>query len=133
MEVVGDFAHRVIAMTAGQVVADGATFDVLRDGEVLKAAHILPPQVSEVSMILGRQPGCAPAVAAANTVPQMVEAVAQAKQAELQDMAEAAALANDVLAVLAAEQGAAAAGIVEAPADYEAPTAATVASEEEGC
>lgn len=133
MEVVGDFARRVIAMTAGQVVADGATFDVLRDGAVLKAAHILPPQVSEVSMILGRQPGCAPAVATANTVPQMVEAVAQAKQAELQDVAEAAALANDVLAVLAAEQGAAAAAIVEAPADCEAPTAATVASEEEGC
>ena len=133
MEVVGDFARRVIAMTAGQVVADGATFDVLRDGAVLKAAHILPPQVSEVSMILGRQPGCAPAVAAANTVPQMVEAVAQAKQAELQDVAEAAALADDVLAVLAAEQGAAAAGIVEAPADYEAPTAATATSEEEGC
>lgn len=133
MEVVGDFARRVIAMTAGQVVADGATFDVLRDGAVLKAAHILPPQVSEVSMILGRQPGCAPAVAAANTVPQMVEAVAQAKQAELQDVAEAAALADDVLAVLAAEQGAAAAGIVEAPADYEAPTAVTDTSEEEGC
>ncbi len=133
MEVVGDFARRVIAMTAGQVVADGATFDVLRDGAVLKAAHILPPQVSEVSMILGCQPGCAPAVAAANTVPQMVEAVAQAKQAELQDVAEAAALADDVLAVLAAEQGAAAAGIVEAPADYETPTAATGASEEEGC
>ncbi|MDE8702643.1 ABC transporter ATP-binding protein [Adlercreutzia equolifaciens] len=133
MEVVGDFARRVIAMTAGQVVADGATFDVLRDGAVLKAAHILPPQVSEVSMILGRPPGCAPAVAAANTVPQMVEAVAQAKQAELQDVAEAAALADDVLAVLAAEQGAAAAGIVEAPADYEAPTAATGTSEEEGC
>ena len=133
MEVVGDFARRVIAMTAGQVVADGATFDVLRDGEVLKAAHILPPQVSEVSMILGRQPGCAPAVAAANTVPQMVEAVAQAKQAELQDVAEAAALADDVLGVLAAEQGAAAAGIVEAPADCEAPAAMTGASEEEGC
>ena len=31
MEVVGDYATRVIAMTAGQVVADGATFDVLRD------------------------------------------------------------------------------------------------------
>ncbi|WP_296009914.1 ABC transporter ATP-binding protein [uncultured Adlercreutzia sp.] len=132
MEVVGDFAHRVIAMTAGQVVADGATFDVLRDGAVLKAAHILPPQVTEVSMILGREPGCVPAVAAANTVPQMVEAVAQAKQAELQQVAEAAALADDVLAVLAAEQAATAAAIVEASADYEAPAAAMGASEEEG-
>ena len=31
MEVVGDYVTHVIAMTAGQVVADGATFDVLRD------------------------------------------------------------------------------------------------------
>ena len=36
MEVVGDFARRVIAMTAGRVVADGPTFEVLRDGRVLK-------------------------------------------------------------------------------------------------
>ena len=54
MEVVGDFARRVIAMTAGRVVADGPTFEVLRDGRVLKEAHILPPQVTEVSLILGR-------------------------------------------------------------------------------
>lgn len=58
MEVVGDFARRVIAMTAGRVVADGPTFEVLRDGRVLKEAHILPPQVTEVSLILGREAGC---------------------------------------------------------------------------
>lgn len=132
MEVVGDFARRVIAMTAGQVVADGDTFDVLRNGAVLKRAHILPPQVTEVSMILGREPGCAPAVAQANTVPQMVEAVAQAKQAELQDVAEAAALADDVLTVLAAEQAATTAAIVEAPADVEVEAAIPSASEKEG-
>lgn len=72
MEVVGDFARRVIAMTAGRVVADGPTFEVLRDGRVLKEAHILPPQVTEVSLILGREEGCPAAVAEANTVAQMV-------------------------------------------------------------
>lgn len=82
MEVVGDFARRVIAMTAGQVVADGATFDVLRDGRVLKEAHILPPQVTEVSLILGRGEGCPEAVAKADTVPRMVEAVAAARGVE---------------------------------------------------
>lgn len=82
MEVVGDFARRVIAMTAGRVVADGATFDVLRDGRVLKEAHILPPQVTEVSLILGREEGCPAAVAAANTVPQMVQALAAARGVE---------------------------------------------------
>ena len=120
MEVVGDFAQRVIAMTQGQVVADGVTFDVLRDGEVLKRAHILPPQVTEIAMILEQDiPACPPAVAQANTVSQMVEAVAQATQAELQTAAEAAALTDDVAAVLAAEAAAEAAAIVEAPMDLE--------------
>lgn len=38
MEVVADYAKRVIAMTAGQVVADGETFAVLRDRDVLAHA-----------------------------------------------------------------------------------------------
>ena len=134
MEVVGDFARRVIAMTQGRVVADGPTFQVLRDGDVLKRAHILPPQVTEVSMILERDvPGCPAALAEANTVPQMVEAVAQARQAELQQAAEAAALADDVLAVLIAERAAQEAAIAEAPADCEAPVASDDSrGEEEG-
>ena len=86
MEVVGDFAHRVIAMTAGRVVADGPTFDVLRDGRVLKEAHILPPQVTEVSLVLGREAACPAAVAEANTVAQMVTAVAQACDREVEDV-----------------------------------------------
>ena len=84
MEVVGDFARRVIAMTAGRVVADGPTFEVLRDGRVLKEAHILPPQVTEVSLILGREAACPAAVAEANTVAQMVTAVAQACDREVE-------------------------------------------------
>ena len=116
MEVVGDFARRVIAMTAGRVVADGATFDVLRDGRVLKEAHILPPQVTEVSMILGRDEGCAASIAQADTVPQMVAAIAQELQLEGRAAAEAAALANDVAAALSAETVASASAVVEAKA-----------------
>lgn len=78
MEVVGDFARRVIAMTQGRVVADGDTFDVLRNEAVLKAAHILPPQVTEVSMTLDRDFVDLPtSIACANTVEEMVSAVAQ--------------------------------------------------------
>ena len=116
MEVVGDFARRVIAMTAGRVVADGPTFEVLRDGRVLKEAHILPPQVTEVSLILGREAGCPAAVAEANTVAQMVTAVAQAKQMEYAAVAEAAALVDDVAAALTAEAAVARDAIVEAEA-----------------
>lgn len=116
MEVVGDFARRVIAMTAGRVVADGPTFEVLRDGRVLKEAHILPPQVTEVSLILGREAPCPAAVAEANTVAQMVAAVAQAKQMEDEAVAEAAALVDDVAVALAAEVEATRDAIVEAEA-----------------
>ena len=116
MEVVGDFARRVIAMTAGQVVADGATFDVLRDERVLKEAHILPPQVTEVSMILGRDGVCPEAIAQADTVAQMVTAIAQELQLESRAAAEAAALANDVAVALSAEAEANAAAVVEAEA-----------------
>ena len=121
MEVVGDFARRVIAMTAGRVVADGPTFEVLRDGRVLKEAHILPPQVTEVSLILGREAPCPAAVAEANTVAQMVAAVAQAKQMEDEAVAEAAALGgdgghDDVAVALAAEVEATRDAIVEAEA-----------------
>ena len=116
MEVVGDFARRVIAMTAGRVVADGPTFEVLRDGRVLKEAHILPPQVTEVSLILGREAACPAAVAEANTVAQMVAAVARAKQMEDEAVAEAAALVDDVAVALAAEVEATRDAIVEAEA-----------------
>ena len=116
MEVVGDFARRVIAMTAGRVVADGTTFDVLRDGRVLKEAHILPPQVTEVSMILGRDEGCPEAIAQADPGPQMVAAIAQELQLEGRAAAEAAALANDVATALSAETVASAAAVVEAKA-----------------
>ncbi len=79
MEVVGDFAKRVIAMTAGQVVADGPTFEVLRNPQVLKTASIIPPQVVEVSMALGRSvANCPAAVAKANTLTEMTDAIAQA-------------------------------------------------------
>lgn len=116
MEVVGDFAHRAIAMTQGEVVADGPTFEVLRDGEVLKRAHILPPQVTEVSMILERSLPAVPAgVARANTVGQMVEAVAQAVQEGQRVGAQVTASADDVAAVLAAD----AASIAEATYDIE--------------
>ncbi|WP_165171790.1 MULTISPECIES: energy-coupling factor ABC transporter ATP-binding protein [unclassified Adlercreutzia] len=80
MEVVGDYARRVIAMTAGQVVADGPTFEVLRDRAVLERAHLLPPQVVGVSMRLGEELGvCAGTpVAAANTLDEMERALADA-------------------------------------------------------
>lgn len=77
MEVVADYAQRVVVMDGGQVVADGPTFQVLRDGDVLARASLVPPQVVGVSLELVRR---VPAlvgspVAQANTLDQMTEAL----------------------------------------------------------
>lgn len=77
MEVVADYARRVIAMTSGKVVADGETFSVLRDRDVLRRAHLLPPQMVDVSMRLadGDARG---RIAQANTLDDMTAAIAAA-------------------------------------------------------
>ncbi len=80
MEVVADYAKRVIAMTAGQVVADGETFAVLRDRSVLERTHLLPPQVVDVALRLAEDGAVAAAspVAQANTLDEMTDALAVA-------------------------------------------------------
>ena len=80
MEVVADYAKRVIAMTAGQVVADGETFAVLRDRDVLVRTHLLPPQVVDVSLRLVEDGAVAAAspVALADTLDEVTDALAVA-------------------------------------------------------
>ena len=80
MEVVADYAQRVIAMTAGQVVADGETFAVLRDRDVLARTHLLPPQVVDVALRLAEDGAVTAAspVALADTLDEMTDALAAA-------------------------------------------------------
>ena len=80
MEVVADYAKRVIAMTAGQVGADGETFAVLRDRDVLARTHLLPPQMVDVSLRLVEDGAVAAAspVALADTLDEMADALASA-------------------------------------------------------
>ena len=92
MEVVADYAQRVIVMAGGGVVADGATFEILRNREVMQRASLIPPQIVDISLRLaedahgigangGFEAACAAtdarfeAVCAANTLEQMVGAV----------------------------------------------------------
>lgn len=77
MEVVGDYARRVIVMNDGQVVDDGATFDVLRRPETLERASLVPPQIVGISMeLVRRYPALAQTpIARANTLDEMVAAI----------------------------------------------------------
>ena len=76
MEVVADFAERVIVMTRGRMVAQGATFDVLRDPRILEEADLVAPQIVDISMRLCDDGVIATSdIAQANTVEEMVAAI----------------------------------------------------------
>ena len=77
MEVVADYAARCIVMSGGEVVDDASTFDVLRNRETLERASLVPPQIVELSLELGREmPHLADGpVGRANTLDEMAAAV----------------------------------------------------------
>ena len=77
MEVVGDYAQRIVVMTRGELVAQGPTFQLLRNPEVLRRADLVPPQVVAISMELVAQlPELAgTAVASANTLQELTAAL----------------------------------------------------------
>ena len=54
MEVVSDFATRVIVMTQGSIIADGSLADVFAQDDIMRAAAVIPPQVTQVARILSR-------------------------------------------------------------------------------
>lgn len=86
MEVVADYAERVIVMASGEVVASGPTFEVLRRRDVLERAGLVAPQIVDVSMrLVERHPELAATpIARANTLDEMTAAieayVAEAKE-----------------------------------------------------
>ena len=77
MEVGADDAARCIVMSGGEVVDDAPTFDVLRNRETLERASLVPPQIVELSLELGREmPHLADGpVGRANTLDEMAAAV----------------------------------------------------------
>ncbi|MCR4733844.1 MAG: energy-coupling factor ABC transporter ATP-binding protein [Treponema sp.] len=55
MEVVLDFAKKVIVMNRGQIVAEGKTRKILGDQSILEKARLLPPQIAQTSLILDKE------------------------------------------------------------------------------
>ena len=80
MEVVADFAQRVIVMSAGRVVDDGPAFEILRNRQTLQTASLVPPQVTAISMALAdARPALAGTpIAQANTLDEMTGAISAA-------------------------------------------------------
>ena len=85
MEIVGDFAERVIVMNDGEVVDQGPTFEVLRNRRTLERASLVPPQIVDISLGLTfMNPALATSpVARANTLNDMERAVATMVRGEL--------------------------------------------------
>ena len=77
MEVVGDYAQRIVVMTRGELVAQGPTFQLLRNPEVLRRADLVPPQVVAISMeLVARHPELAgTAVDNANMLQELTAAL----------------------------------------------------------
>ncbi len=84
MEVTADYAHRAIAMTEGRVVDDGPASQVLRNTETLRRAHLLPPQIADISMRLAEaNPALAQSpIAHADTLADLAGAIYEAVAAK---------------------------------------------------
>ncbi len=54
MEIVLDFAQRVLVMAEGKLIADGKTRDIFKMEEILDKASILPPQIAQLATRLGK-------------------------------------------------------------------------------
>lgn len=82
MEVVSDHARRVVAMTEGRVIGDGPAGDVLRDRDILRRAHLMPPQIMQIGMDLTARGVVdeTSAVARACTVDEMFDAIVAARE-----------------------------------------------------
>ena len=84
MEVVADYARRVIVVSDGRVVGEGPTFQVLRDRELCERASLIPPQVVDMSLSLAAaSPGLMQTpIAQANTLDELYAAITRIAQSE---------------------------------------------------
>lgn len=73
MEVVSDFAERLVVMARGRILGRGPTRQVFGEGDLMREASIAPPQVTELSERLART--ISPAFAGLSEVDDVVSVV----------------------------------------------------------
>jgi len=73
MEVVSDFAQRLVVMANGRILARGEASQVFADDDLMAAAYVEPPQVIALSKELARDVD--PAFANISEVSQVVDLV----------------------------------------------------------
>lgn len=71
MEVVSDFAKRVLVMAGGEIIARGDTHETMRDAAAMQRAQLVAPQVIELSQRLAQ--AVSPCFAQINEVSEIVE------------------------------------------------------------
>lgn len=54
MEVVLDYAGRILVLADGRLIADGSTRDIFKKEELLQKASVLPPQIPQLALRLGQ-------------------------------------------------------------------------------
>lgn len=74
MEIVQDFASRVLVLNEGRIAADGPPAQVLRQEDLLRQAALLPPQILRLGLALG------PGFDTANTHEEMARIILERKK-----------------------------------------------------
>ena len=77
MEIVADYAERIIVMTRGELLGDGSTFELLRNKELMAKADLIAPQVIAIAQgLIERRPELAKTpVATANNLQELTAAI----------------------------------------------------------
>lgn len=75
MELVLDFAKRLLVMARGEIIADGAPQELFRNTNVMEEASLLPPMIIDLSLKLKEDFGVSKLLDSVSSVEEMLKAL----------------------------------------------------------